>query len=212
MLEVAEADITNMALNPRDTQGDETLLVRFYIHPTLSPGKTEAAGRPIVEDVVWVEISQPGNKLAVIRTPAEPRHIARFPRHYAAFKSRVSDDEEFLNGTPLTEWAGVTRSQVEEMRFFNIRTVEQLAAMADVNTGNIMGLAGLKQKAQKYLESATDTAAANELETLRQSNAKMQEQVAQLMAAQDAVQSLDKTVETPDETAAATTRRRRKTA
>jgi hypothetical protein len=181
MIETADASMTNMALNPRDTAGDDSLLVRFYMEATHNPAKSEEEGRPIVEDKVWIEISQPGNKLGVRRVPATDRHKARFPKHYAAFKSRISDDDEFLEGTPLTEWAGATRAQVEEMRFLNIRTVEQLAGMADVNNGAMMGLIGLKEKAKKYLATASGNAAAVQIDQMKAENAEMRAQLAELI-------------------------------
>jgi len=60
-----------------------------------------------------------------------------------------------MEGTPLTEWTGITRSQAEELKFWNIRTVEQLAACSDQNTQNFKGLATLKQSAQQYLDAAS---------------------------------------------------------
>jgi hypothetical protein len=162
MLE-ATFEESRMALGRGQSNGDEFLAVRFYMDAKLNTQKTENEGRPIYDDVPWIEIMQPGNKNTVIIRPANEMDIKRFPTHWRLWKERTSD-AEIISGTPLSEWPGVTRGQVEELSFFNIKTVEQLANMADSNTGAMMGLVTLKQKAQKYLTVAKEASTADALE------------------------------------------------
>ncbi len=68
---------------------------------------------------------QPGNKDTVIDDPASAHYKERFAEHFRRYEARES--QEHIEGTILEEWAGITRSQCEEMKFLNIRTVEQLA-------------------------------------------------------------------------------------
>jgi hypothetical protein len=141
--------------------GDELLLVKFYYEPKLDHDKTETEGRPIYKDVVFIDIRQPGNRDGGIVRPATKDDVNRFPVHYQKFMSR--QDQQAVEGTILSAWPGVTRSQVEELKFFNITTVEQLANLSDSNTGNIMGLVTLKQKAKAYLEASKGNATAEAL-------------------------------------------------
>ena len=181
-LQEAEMDITTLAHSTRRTQGDEYLAVRFYHESKEKKDKSLKAGRPIFEDVVYVEIMQPGNKDNIINRPATEMDKQRFAKHYAMWKARTSNEDHQLVGTPLSEWAGVTRSQANELSFFNVKTVEQLAHMADSNTNNMMGLGGLKDKAKKYLDSSADQATIDALAALKAENAEMREMVKSLMA------------------------------
>ena len=87
--------------------------------------------------------------------------------------------------TPLIGWPQVTESQRKELDYFNIRTVEQLASVADGFASNMMGVQALKQAAQKFIAQSKDSAIVNKLNTeLAQRDtllAGMQEQMA-LMA------------------------------
>jgi hypothetical protein len=154
----AEMGLTSLAMNNNRYHGDETLLVKFYTRARHSITKSEEAGRPIFEDCTYIEIMQPGNKDSIVQRPATQRDKDRFAEHYRKFEARL--DQEAVEGTPLEEWPAITRAQCEELRFLNIRTVEQLASVADSNAQNIMGIQMLKQKAAKYLESAEKEATA----------------------------------------------------
>lgn len=142
-------------------QADEALLVKFLIKPRLDEDESNKQGRPIYRDVEYVDIRVPGSPDNVCR-PATARDKERFPRHYAAFKNRVSD-VEYVEGTLLAEWPMVNRSQVEELAFFGIKTVEQLAACSDANGQALMGFNGLKQKANEWLAAAKEGAALLEM-------------------------------------------------
>src|SRR6266850_1684447 len=54
----------------------------------------------------------------------------RFFDEYAAFKS---GQEAVPDGTALKAWAGIDRASVEELAYFKVYTVEQLAGMNDSN-------------------------------------------------------------------------------
>lgn len=141
-------------------QMDATLLVKFFEKPVPDKGATREEGRPMFKDVEFIEIRTPGNRDAVCR-PAKQRDINRFPKHYQAYKDRVST--EHLEGTPLAEWPLMARSRVEELAFHNVKTVEQLAGMPDSNVAQFMGMNVMKQKANEWLEQAKDSRASAEL-------------------------------------------------
>jgi hypothetical protein len=140
---------------------DDTLLVKFEVRPKLDQTQTEKEGRPIYRDVEYVDIRVPGSPDHISR-PATPHDKDRFPRHYAAFKNRTSD-EEYIEGTRLDEWPLVSRSTVEELAFFGVKTVEQLASVNDANIQQRSGMASLKQKAKEWLEIANKSITASQL-------------------------------------------------
>ena len=169
--------------NSAQRDQDKGLLVKFYIKPLEQKGKSKEAGRPIFVDTEYIDIKIPGNRGAGAVRKATPADKQRFPEHYAAFKQRTDDDQD--EGLPLTEWPGVTRSQAEEMAFFHIKTVEQLANMADGQAGKFMGMYQLREKAKAFLEHAKSTFAAWELEQkfeeMRKENADLRESLNGLM-------------------------------
>ncbi len=141
---------------------DSVLAVKFYIHPKLSQKKSEEAGRPIYEEIDYISIMQPGNKDSIIMRPATSIDKGRFPEHYKKFKAR--EDQEAVDGTPLTEWPGISRSQCEELRYMNCRTVEQLVDMSDSNAQSIMAIGALQERARKFLERASKDATSAQLQ------------------------------------------------
>jgi hypothetical protein len=135
-------------------KGDETLAVKFSIKPVENKERSMVEDRPIFEEKVFISISIPGDKsLDIHRLMKEPDK-QRFPIHWQRFNERTGD-QDLASGMPLAEWPQISRSHVEELKFYKIFTVEQLAAVADTNLQNMMGGVPLKQKAKAYLEHST---------------------------------------------------------
>lgn len=186
---VSEADlaVTQMAFaqggqfGPRP--GDENLLVKFYLHPKQNKTKSVEAGRPIYEDVEYVHIMVPGDKDNIVERPARDSDRQRFPRQYEAFKRGEGDA---LVGTPLAMWPAIARSQVEELAFFNVKTVEQLAALSDTQIQKFMGMRELRTKAKLWLDAAAGNAPIEKLQAEIEERdnviATMQKQMADLQA------------------------------
>lgn len=130
---------------------------RFYSKPVKNNFKSETEGRQVFEDKEFVEILVPGDRKTVVDTLVKEEHRRRWPREYAAF---TAGQETPAEGTPLDEWAAITRSQVEELRFAHVRTVEQLAALPDnaLNSTVPMGGYPLREKAQRWLEAQAGNA------------------------------------------------------
>jgi hypothetical protein len=167
-LEEADYGMTDMALGRASAQaGDENLLVRFFMHPKQDHDRSEAEGRPVFVEAEYIEIITPGNKDNIISRPASEIDRKRFPRHYQAYKARAS--QEVVEGTPLEEWPSITRSLVEELKFYNIRTVEQLLAVSDADAQKFQGLNAIKDKARAFLEKAKGQNA--EVDALKAQNA-----------------------------------------
>lgn len=166
-------------------KGDDTLLVKFFTAPVQDMKASEAAGRPIFKDVEWIDIRIPGNRDNVVNRPTRPTDLTRFPRHYAAFKARDSATEKVV-GTLLDQWTwrGMTRARVEELKHFNIRTVEQLANASDAVALNFHGFQEMKLAANRYLAVANENAPLEklsaEIAALAAQNAKLSDELAQL--------------------------------
>mgnify|MGYP006961545502 CR=1 FL=1 len=140
--------------------GDKGVHARFYMHPEQNEEKSAAAGRPIFEETEFVEIIAAGNQTSIIRRPARQMDKQRFQRQYEAFKAGHGDSDY---GTILSEVPWITRSQVEELSYLRIRTLEQLANVSDSECGKHVGLYELKSKAQKALAAAEGAAPMTEL-------------------------------------------------
>mgnify|MGYP003645014497 CR=1 FL=1 len=158
-------DTTDLAMNNGRYANDSHLLVKFFMHPRLQQALSEEAGRPIYKEEVYISIMQPGNKDSIPIRPAMEMDKQRFAEHFRKFEARESQDT--VEGTLLDEWAGITRSQAEELKFMNVKTVEQLASMSDSNAQNVMGLNMLKQKANKFMETAEADATAEKFASLQ---------------------------------------------
>ncbi len=139
---------------------DEKLLVKFYVKSVRNSSKSAEAGRAIYEDKDYIDIRIPGSRDGVSR-PATARDRERFPRHYSAFKQRTNLPEE---GTPLAEWPLMTRSQAEELAFFNVKTVEQLADINDNIASSFMGAQMFKSKAKEWLKRAKEEVTIDQLQ------------------------------------------------
>jgi hypothetical protein len=183
-VQVAEFDTDNFESRNQSAE-DQKLLVKFFIKPREDREKSLEAGRPIMKDVEYIDIKIPGSRNTGICRPASPKDKARFHAHYEAFKGRMEKPSE---GTPLIEWPLITRSMCENLAFINIKTVENLAGVADAHINNIMGGLNLKKKAADWLEVAADEAPMlklkSELAERDERITKMEKQLEQLLAMQ----------------------------
>lgn len=175
----------NIFAKSAQAENDKHLLVKFYFHPKEDKAASEEEGRPVYKEVEYISITLPGTRSGVTR-PARSSDKSRFPAHYQAFKDRVDMPVE---GTPLAEWPGVSRSQVEELAFSNIKTVEQLANVADSSISHHRSGVSLKQRAAQWLAQAKSSVTVADLEAKLASRDKMldklQAQVEKLQKASD---------------------------
>lgn len=143
----------------KQAEMDRGLVVRFSMGTRLDSAKTAEAGREIYREVEYVTILIPGDKLvSPVHRPVQASDKSRFPAQYAAFKNSQSQSGTSITGTPLTAWPVVSPAQRKELEYLNIVTVEQLAAVSDGSAQNLVGLQGLKQLAQKFIEASKSAA------------------------------------------------------
>lgn len=159
MLQEADYDITEQAMLGGEANaryaGDSKLFVVFFNHPRRDEAKTLKEGRPMFNDEVYVRIMVPGDKDSIVVRPARDTDKGRFAKQFAAFEQ---GEGEIHDGTPLKAWPMITRAQCEELKFFGVYTVENLADLADVHVQKFMGVGMLKQQAQAFIQAAKDSA------------------------------------------------------
>lgn len=184
-----------MAMNGSITPdpADANLLVKFYLKSVYSPSATaENGGVPTHVEKEYVDIRVGGRHDPVIR-PATYADKQRFPNHYSAFKNRMEAPSQ---GYPLAEWSVIPRSLVDMLSYHNIKTVEQLANVADGEASNIKGCGKYKQMAIAFLEKAKEEGRDNmlaeqlkerddEIKALKEQMAIQNEQIAKLIKANE---------------------------
>lgn len=152
--------------NPADfesrTAADKNVYVKFYVRPVRDDAASDEAGRPIYNDREYVEIRTPGQQNNVIQRPVTDMDRQRFRQAYRAFKDGA---EEQTIGTPLTEQAWITRSQVEELAHLRVRTVEHLATLDDAVCSRYAGMYKLKQKAAQVIAESEKNAPFAKMQT-----------------------------------------------
>ena len=177
------------------SHADRRLVVRFSLQPRLDSKRTEEEGREIYKQVEFVTILIPGDKTLTVNRPVQASDKQRFPLQYQAFKNQKG---EALVGTPLTAWAVVNESQRRELEYFNIRTVEALAEVADNFASSMMGINNLKQQAQKYLavskEAAPTVKLMKEIERKDGEIASLQDQIKNLASRFEKLEQVPKKV------------------
>ena len=164
-------------------EADKSLLVKFFVKPREDKTASVREGRPIFRDTEYIDIKIPGNRGSGACRPATEEDKKRFPEHYAKFKQRVTDERD--EGTPLSEWAPMSRSTAEELAFFHVKTVEQLANMADVQVAKFKGLFELQAKAKAWLKNAQEDRKFFEVEkemaSLRADNEALRKQLTEMI-------------------------------
>jgi hypothetical protein len=152
---IADESLTRM-IEAQASQGqdpeDAKLWVKFFLHPVKNEAKSSEAGRPIFEEIEFITIMVPGDKDNIVERAVWEHDRARFSKQYTHWKAT---GQEAVTGTPLEAWPVVTRAQVEELKHFGVRTVEDLSNLSDANTAKFMGVQALKQKAKAFLEAAS---------------------------------------------------------
>jgi hypothetical protein len=175
MLAEAEYGMTDFALRENAAyEADAKLLVHFDMRPHMDKVKSKAEGRPIFVPREYITIHVPGDKNNVVCHPVSDLDRRRFPRQYARFKA---NEQQSDTGTPLETVPWITREQVEELKYFKVRTLEALADLSDGNLQKFHGIQKLKQKAADQIARAKmDAPAAKLQEELRARDLKISQQ------------------------------------
>lgn len=188
--QILSIDVINGTINPlpgiRDP-GDAGLNVQFLEHSHFDDVQTREQGRPVFRMAEYIRITIPGNMNDNVFRPIRVTDMDRFPTQYAAYKLGRTQSV----GIPLTEWPQISRAQVDELAFFKIKTVEELASVSDGNAQKFMGLNQLRQKAQLYLQTLKDEQPFATMQAeLSTRDEKIDSLTSQLQQAMDAIKTL----------------------
>ena len=177
-MDLAELDA---GFDPTPPQANNGVHVSFYLHTAKDNEKSAAEGRPIYVEHVYLRATIAGDRGSIIERPATQMDIRR---HAVQYKNFVANAEETHSGIPLAEWPGISRSQVEEFKFFNIHTIEDLAAVTDANGQKFPMFLTLREKAKNYLLALEKNAP---LEKMQAELKTRDDQIAALMQNQEAM-------------------------
>lgn len=177
---------------------DSSLWVKFYKREVQNEAKSygykvvdndgkivhevKGEGRPIFDEVDYVEIVVPGDKTSQADRPAtfcgdpeDLKHPDRVRaqcrlherpdqcdvhRFFDEFKLYKDGEKDQTTGTSLKNWPGVPRGVVEELAYFKVYTVEQLA---ELNDSNAQRFFAHRERARTYLKTAEKVAVASDL-------------------------------------------------
>ncbi len=159
---------------------DAKLFVQFYRKPVLQPGLSQQEGRAIYKEVDFIKIMVPGDKLSVVDRPVDEIDARRFADRYGKWKAGAGN---VVEGTPLASLPKMTPVKVEEYKFFNIHTVEQLAEANDNVGQKFFGFQEDKRSAKAFLDLAKGNAPLEKMNSeLKERDAKIEELQAQIEA------------------------------
>jgi hypothetical protein len=155
---------------------------------------TTRAGRPIFKEVDFIHIWTPGDKTTEIDVPVDDHYRQRFAAKYEAYLA--GRDQDSADGTPLSQWPGLTGAQVQELAHFKVKTVEQLAEMSDDNISKLgPGYLDRRKAAKIYLEAASGNAPLERMQAdLQLRDNLIEQQKIQMKSMQDAIKELQKKV------------------
>src|ERR1035437_7478036 len=119
---------------------DSLLHVRFYERALPNNFRSVEEGRPIYDNITFIEIHTPGNQLNIIDRPKRQEDELRFRPQWQFFKDAHSDDPA-KQGTPLSQWPLVDIAKAEMLKALKFFTVEQVAFASDEQIAHIGMLA-----------------------------------------------------------------------
>lgn len=130
-------------------------------------------GRPIEKQIERLTVHFPGADVTVREVEERDKH--EYKEQYDAFREREKEPTE---GTPLSSWSLMPTGIVNEMKFFNIKTVEQLVAYKTEGMPHSLFIEKWQKRAKKYLEASKD--AKNKVVYLSEQNEKLEAKVEKL--------------------------------
>lgn len=162
---------------------DKDLVVQFYPGTRINQVKSQAQGCPVFDPVDMIKVYHPGEPLNVPERPVIEMDKHRFRHQWDLYKQ---GKDQKVEGTPLSVLFPGKPEIVKTLEVSHITTVQQLAAISDTATQNMMFGLNLRQEAQKYLDQANSSVTFHkyekEKEELQFQIRELSEQVALLKA------------------------------
>lgn len=166
-MEMSDLQLEDLLKKKEAEKNDSAFNVRFFYQALENKYQSELQGRPIFEDVEFVEIRNPGDNWSVIKRKVNkesvggnpPDHL-RWPEQYKAFKA---GEEPPMSGTPLAEWQLISRTRAEELKLRGIKTLEQLASLPEHAARDMIDGVRLRDEASKFLNQSAKQIDMNKL-------------------------------------------------
>jgi hypothetical protein len=154
----------------------------FFIESVEDGKATLEAGTLRMVDHEFVRLFTAGDVNSCPVHPVNAEIRERFAEAYAKWQATRSNDH--ITGTPLAAWPLAGRGFVMELKALHIRSVEDLASVADTNISRITDGRAWREKAKAWLEGNKDAAAAAryaaKAEQLETDNADLRKQLRDL--------------------------------
>lgn len=156
---------------------EDGVFAAFYDEAIKNEQETEKRGVPVFDEKVFINIKIP-NSIDDISRPATDADKKRFPQSWQAY---LTGREPTDSGFPLEQWPQLTVSELKVCHAVGVKTVEQLANLADSGIHRL-GVGGhtMKNRAKKFLSDV------GEMDRLR---ARVQELEAKIAKAEQKVES-----------------------
>jgi hypothetical protein len=126
----------------------------FFIEELPDEAATERAGTLKVREQENVRLIIAGDMLSAAVHPVTREIKERFADQYRRWKETRSNDH--IDGTPLDAWPLASRGFIMELKAVNVRSVEDLAGVADSNIQRITDGRIWRAKAQAWLATNKD--------------------------------------------------------
>ena len=153
-MELATAQVHGAGNNLYVTYGDDKgLLVEFVDDAVHQPFESDKAGRAIYKQTPFLSIIFPGDKTKKTYRPATDEDKRRFALQWAAYEK---GEKAIENGTPLTEWNYLSKSQALELKHMGFWTVELLANASDTAISGLIGGNMIREQARTFIAATKD--------------------------------------------------------
>ncbi len=146
--------------------------LRFFEEPVKNNFQSEKHGRPLFDNMLYVEVITPGSNESIPRFEVERtycpevgkgdgpnKRIVERTAYYDRFKEAVEkykseDAGAVVDGTPLDQWPLIDKGTAQGYKALGIWTVEMLSGISDGNLGNL-GIGGqvMREQAKQWLIS-----------------------------------------------------------
>ncbi len=130
---------------------EEGVSARFYDR-TVKTDRIDEQGFPVFAEVCYCEIRLKDNVSEIFDQPAAIDKIRRFPREYALYQQQRRQAAE---GTPLEQFAFLSKPEIEALKVRGIYSVESLSALDD-DKAAALGITKEREQARKFIEQAKD--------------------------------------------------------
>lgn len=129
----------------------DTAFARFFHQAVENKAESKKKGRPIYDNVEFIEITKPNDKHTKLVEPATDAYRTRFAHAYAHFKATQERPDE---GTPLRVVPIFTPADIATLAAMEITTLEKFAGL---QTDDVPPeFRDLHREALRYLDAAND--------------------------------------------------------